>query len=554
MSSKRIVSPSPNRYYFALDEIGELTPSISSNHMPAQHFQHILLAVTNGTGTLWLDGISYKIRQGDCLLILPESQFNLLDLDGTQLSGYWMVLRAFQAHEREPAASLSELLPYNKLISVHQISALVEVFTKLLAVDRSETNLEQMKRQLMMLELFVLLLENAKESQSYPDVTEAVEETVLYMQEHYREPITVVQLLRMSGVGRWQYSSIFQAITGQKPLDYLADLRINRAKTLMLQSDDPLREIAKSVGFKDEYYFNRRFRQMTGLSPKKYVRMHNPHSSIQGFGGAELAFPLQSSKVVAIGYALGDLLALGVRPIGADLSLIGQQVVFRNELQNITDIGSHADERIIGTLQPELILHCSTHDKPLDTFSRIAPTIAIEKNASTYVRLRQIAVILGKQTEAESWIARYEKKAEAMWRLLKPSIHSGETMTIFVVVGGRAFVMGNHGISPTLYHPLAFRPTDGVNRLIQNQIPFEALELENIAEFNGDRFVLLVAEDEASRFATNQLLNSTIWGKLRPVQNGQVIKLGAKWNFDDPITRERLLEELPRLVQFSCLA
>lgn len=65
---------------------------------------------------------------------------------------------------------------------------------------------------------------------------------------------------------------MFRRRTGHKPLDYVNHVRIQHAKEWSRTTDDPLRDIAGRVGFKDEYYFSRRFRQITGLSPRQYDR------------------------------------------------------------------------------------------------------------------------------------------------------------------------------------------------------------------------------------------------------------------------------------------
>ena len=70
----------------------------------------------------------------------------------------------------------------------------------------------------------------------------------------------------MAGVRPKLYTTMFKHRTGHRPLDYINHVRIRHAKDWLRQTDDPLRDIASRVGFKDEYYFSRRFRQITGLS------------------------------------------------------------------------------------------------------------------------------------------------------------------------------------------------------------------------------------------------------------------------------------------------
>ena len=53
---------------------------------------------------------------------------------------------------------------------------------------------------------------------------------------------------------------------------YINDLRIEKAKPLLLHSDSSVTEIALEVGFNNTSYFIKKFRQATGMSPHKFRR------------------------------------------------------------------------------------------------------------------------------------------------------------------------------------------------------------------------------------------------------------------------------------------
>ncbi|ETT66157.1 MULTISPECIES: helix-turn-helix domain-containing protein [Bacillales] len=109
--------------------------------------------------------------------------------------------------------------------------------------------------------------QNIQDGQS-PTLAQTVENVLHYVDEHYMDPdLTVKQLAHMARLSTWRFTPIFQELTGKKPLHYVTDLRINRAKELLLRKNEPLRSIAQEVGYMDEYCFSRRFRQITGMSP-----------------------------------------------------------------------------------------------------------------------------------------------------------------------------------------------------------------------------------------------------------------------------------------------
>ena len=58
--------------------------------------------------------------------------------------------------------------------------------------------------------------------------------------------------------------------TGRTFTDLLAQMRINRARTLLARTEKSLAEVANECGFCDQSYFTRVFRKYTGESPGEY--------------------------------------------------------------------------------------------------------------------------------------------------------------------------------------------------------------------------------------------------------------------------------------------
>lgn len=380
-------------------------------------------------------------------------------------------------------------------------------------------DLNRFKQQIALQELLVFLLESRRSGPDRLDKEAAVQQTVAYMEENYREDLTVEKLARSAGLKRWQYTSIFQTLTGRKPLDYLTELRMKRAKELLLLSNDPLREIARSSGFKDEYYFNRRFRQTMGFPPKQYARAYNHGVRREDWRGREIEIPLHPARVVAIGYALGEMIALGIKPLGADLTVIGRQVVYRNKLGSISDVGTVGDPKRIRELQPDLILHSSDLNDSLEIFSDIAPTVSIRRSENLFDRLRLTAELFGKKRQAENWIARYESKENDFWRNYDSGRTVRETAAVILQLQEQLFVMGNRGIALTLYHPLAFRPAKEVETMIGDGIPFLAIPGADLPAYAGDRIFLLIGEDAVAERGTQADWQQALAGAAcRPIR------------------------------------
>ena len=101
-----------------------------------------------------------------------------------------------------------------------------------------------------------------------------IRRSVVYLNEHYQENVTVEQLAGIAHYSVAQFRKLFYALTRQSPSQYITNVRINVAKTLLSTTDRRICDIAADTGFFDHSHFIRTFRRATGLTPAKYRKQH----------------------------------------------------------------------------------------------------------------------------------------------------------------------------------------------------------------------------------------------------------------------------------------
>ncbi len=84
------------------------------------------------------------------------------------------------------------------------------------------------------------------------------------------EKLNVAEILKQLKVDRSTLSRRFLRATGRSALDYLLDLRIHKAKQLLINTAKPIAEVGASVGISSPVYFSRLFALRVGLSPRAY--------------------------------------------------------------------------------------------------------------------------------------------------------------------------------------------------------------------------------------------------------------------------------------------
>lgn len=97
-----------------------------------------------------------------------------------------------------------------------------------------------------------------------------IKKVLKYMEEHYKERITLADLAGEAGMNEQYFCRFFRKMTGKTPITYLNDYRVGHAGEALLQSDARIVEICYENGFENVSYFIRKFKEGKGMTPKEY--------------------------------------------------------------------------------------------------------------------------------------------------------------------------------------------------------------------------------------------------------------------------------------------
>ncbi|MGB2065736.1 MAG: helix-turn-helix domain-containing protein, partial [Marinomonas gallaica] len=96
-------------------------------------------------------------------------------------------------------------------------------------------------------------------------------ESVLREQTLYLDPnLTLARLARKAGIPARQISTAVNKLTQQNISQWVNQFRIEHAKTLLKQTDDPITQIYMDSGFQTKSNFHREFSRITGMTPSAY--------------------------------------------------------------------------------------------------------------------------------------------------------------------------------------------------------------------------------------------------------------------------------------------
>lgn len=91
-----------------------------------------------------------------------------------------------------------------------------------------------------------------------------------YINDHLDQEIKLADLAALIGMSQFHFSHLFKQSIAITPYQYLLQQRIERAKQLLKQTDQPILEIALQCGFNSHSHLSKQFRQLTGMTPTSY--------------------------------------------------------------------------------------------------------------------------------------------------------------------------------------------------------------------------------------------------------------------------------------------
>jgi AraC-like DNA-binding protein len=97
-----------------------------------------------------------------------------------------------------------------------------------------------------------------------------VEKIEQLMRDNLQREWSLSELAQAVNLSVWRLSHIFVSQVGKSPIQYLRQLRMNRAKFLLDTSFLSVKEITHQVGLKDESHFVRDFKKVYGDAPTRY--------------------------------------------------------------------------------------------------------------------------------------------------------------------------------------------------------------------------------------------------------------------------------------------
>jgi len=255
---------------FVISEAGHFSARSEYSVRREGETNFLLLYTQNGRGLLEYNGGKYELTPGTIALVNctfyheykthgNRWDFYWLYFTGDSMDFYTELIQNNICNVNNKALTLFENVINNLRYTEPQ---------KLLSLSNSVTNI---------LALMADAAENIKPTKGRPSYIKVViEDAALYLKDNHWQPFDLDELASRFNLSKYHFLREFKHYTGMTPLGFVTAERISRAMVLLQTTNETVHNICCIIGFKDENNFGRKFKELTGETPREYrYRMKN---------------------------------------------------------------------------------------------------------------------------------------------------------------------------------------------------------------------------------------------------------------------------------------
>lgn len=233
-----------------------------------RHMHGMVCALRGGGEYVFADGARVLVAPGQVALIPAAACYRVHAADGAPFAHYTVNFlgdaKTFPAWI--PPEKAHVLRPRDPEMYRSRFEELTEIWLRMRSGYR-------MQARARLLQLLGDYLAESQARRVDPGAYSRTLPAKRMIEERYAEPITLAQLAKACGMCEGSFRRAFAAVYNQSPVAYLLNLRVERAKEMLLIGLS-LEDAAQRTGFSDVNYFIRYFRKVTGTTPGRFRQMY----------------------------------------------------------------------------------------------------------------------------------------------------------------------------------------------------------------------------------------------------------------------------------------
>ena len=247
------------------------------------HEEAELTLITSGKCIYKIDLVEYEVEEGDILFVPPLFLHSITLGNNKKVSSETYVFHLkFLGGNSTDICSTRYLAPImNQEFSMPYVIkpnhpayvSLRKIFNQInTTYDESIIGYELALKSFFLQTIFLLLQYSKKVAVSETEkVSDKIKNVLDYIELHYSETITVSQLAKLCYFSDYHFMRFFKKHMNMTCVEYINNLRLEKAVELFEKGNSSIMEVSLSVGFHNLSYFHRAFKKKYRMTPLSFI-------------------------------------------------------------------------------------------------------------------------------------------------------------------------------------------------------------------------------------------------------------------------------------------
>lgn len=248
---------------------------------PHKHLRIEINYVKKGNCILRLDNESVTFREGEIMIITSDiSHLFEAGPEGTTLMQLEFLPEIFSHFSLNAEAGANSGAPTsvflfseeNRLIKIVNNVRIMRVVQRIVNELEAKSPYYQYLVVMYYAELLILIYRYMDEAYLPICTNESLKKAIAYIRLNYHLDISITNVAEYTGISERYLRGLFSQHLNLSPLDYLNQIRINKAVELLRNTEMSIKEVCFQCGFQSPQYFSRIFKQQMGVTPREMTK------------------------------------------------------------------------------------------------------------------------------------------------------------------------------------------------------------------------------------------------------------------------------------------
>lgn len=231
--------------------------------------------ITKGAGIFENKHGKFQVKEGSLIVLFPNEWHRYRPTEKTGWVENYVGFKGTIAEQLMQNPQLSNKQP---VIQCGIKAEIIDTHLKIMdLVEKEQPGFQQIASGMVVKLLGYIISFEKQKGFSGKRIAQVIEEVRFLMRENSEKEIDLEELAARHNVGYSYFRKMFKKYTGVSPGQYHLQLRIIRAKELLISSDKNIKEISVELGFQTIHYFSLIFKKKVGMNPSEFRKKNINH-------------------------------------------------------------------------------------------------------------------------------------------------------------------------------------------------------------------------------------------------------------------------------------